>query len=746
MTIRTRNNKALRILVVAFSMFLSIGGSATVHASEPPGEISESQEASQELISKIVTRSLEKYRSLTTYQDKVTMALTMISKDEDGEEVPQEHASEGTISFLRPNRMALISDDTSVVCDGKQLWVHRPQFGQYTVTEVSEKLDLLEQMGDSSMGSTPVHPVALVMTTEGEDLLKIAPAIKSLDRIEEAERNGRPGHRIHGIIEFGEPMPDTPLSFDFWIDEETGLLRELHIDLTPMYKQFGADAPEADEEEEAFSPPKIETAQMVLSFDEIVLNAEIPADRFVFKPGEDDRKVSEFFFAGQDQTKQLELIGKPAPLISGKDLEDKPFSLADLKGKVVVLDFWATWCSPCVQAMPSMQKISERYADKPVVLVGINRDAEGQEKAVRKLLKKKKKIQFRQYMDADGKAGEAYCIRGIPCTVLIDKEGVIQDIETGFSGEDALSEKIDDVLKGKPIHDAEELAVRIKEMKAYADEEEEGEGDDTTVATSAGLEEYLEDRLVKGERIGGQVNGHQMRKFDVDGDGQLELILPDWQGSLTIISASGSEHRRVRLKGAGRRRSLTAFEPVRKGDDVLWLVAFSEYTGSSMAQKVSVALYDAEGTRLWSYRPDLPSKLGSDATIAAGDLTGDGAPEMVVGLNTFKMQRQGSNNWSHGRQRGYLLVFDEQGNRLCQRRLGRRLDFVSVMPAVQDGQGPAVICGGDSELRTYRLDLSKAQPSEHTEPENAAPKPSSDAKGEKKRADDAADTGDVGGE
>ena len=95
-----------------------------------------------------------------------------------------------------------------------------------------------------------------------------------------------------------------------------------------------------------------------------------------------------------------------------------------------------------------MQKVADRYKDKSVVMLGINRDTEGMEKAISKLLEKKN-ITLRQYMDKDGKAGEAYHVSGIPCIVLIDAQGVLHDVETGYApgGEDALSEKIDKLLK-----------------------------------------------------------------------------------------------------------------------------------------------------------------------------------------------------------------------------------------------------------------------------------------------------------
>ena len=78
-------------------------------------------------------------------------------------------------------------------------------------------------------------------------------------------------------------------------------------------------------------------------------------------------------FAGR--MARLELIGKPAPPIAATDVDGKPVSLADLAGKVVLIDFWATWCPPCVASIPAYKAIAEKYHDKGFVILGVNVDA-----------------------------------------------------------------------------------------------------------------------------------------------------------------------------------------------------------------------------------------------------------------------------------------------------------------------------------------------------------------------------------
>ena len=75
---------------------------------------------------------------------------------------------------------------------------------------------------------------------------------------------------------------------------------------------------------------------------------------------------------GGDPGTESPLVGKPAPDFALDLLGGKKFRLAEAKGKVVVLDFWATWCGPCLQAMPQVEKVAGEFRDQGVQLVAVN--------------------------------------------------------------------------------------------------------------------------------------------------------------------------------------------------------------------------------------------------------------------------------------------------------------------------------------------------------------------------------------
>ncbi len=142
-------------------------------------------------------------------------------------------------------------------------------------------------------------------------------------------------------------------------------------------------------------------------------------------------------------------VGKPAIAFSLKTPEGKEVTLESLKGRIVVLDFWATWCGPCKMAMPSLQKLHERYAGKPVSIIGVNCMEQDPEEAVK--YTKKEKFTYMQLLGGDELAA-AYGVSGIPTLIVIDAKGNVLGSEVGFSPvlEKKLSTEIDAALGAKP--------------------------------------------------------------------------------------------------------------------------------------------------------------------------------------------------------------------------------------------------------------------------------------------------------
>jgi thiol-disulfide isomerase/thioredoxin len=126
--------------------------------------------------------------------------------------------------------------------------------------------------------------------------------------------------------------------------------------------------------------------------------------------------------------------GQPAPEIQLKDLSGKPVSLASFKGKVVIVDFWASWCGPCRQSMPVLERLSKTYKDKGLVILGVNVDNDV--KSASKFLAEVP-VSFVVVNDASKSVAKAYAPPTMPSSYIVDRDGRVRRVHAGFKSADA---------------------------------------------------------------------------------------------------------------------------------------------------------------------------------------------------------------------------------------------------------------------------------------------------------------------
>ena len=141
--------------------------------------------------------------------------------------------------------------------------------------------------------------------------------------------------------------------------------------------------------------------------------------------------VMAFFLGAQNEENTKSLVGKDAPQFSLQTTDDKTVNLADEKGNVVLIDFWATWCPPCRKSLPGLQKISED-ADLKAKGLKVYAVNSGEEKDVAKSYCEQNKLTFTVPLDADNSVGKQYLVRGIPTTVVIGRDQKIKQVFIGF--------------------------------------------------------------------------------------------------------------------------------------------------------------------------------------------------------------------------------------------------------------------------------------------------------------------------
>ena len=142
--------------------------------------------------------------------------------------------------------------------------------------------------------------------------------------------------------------------------------------------------------------------------------------------------------------------GRPAPEIDGVTLDGRPLKLSDYRGKVVLLVFWASWCGPCVAAIPEERALAEKYKDRPFAVLGV--DCKDKLDAARQVVAAER-VTWPSWHDGDGTDGDGpivdrYHIRGYPATFLIDDKGVIRHRDLSDEALDRAVAKLLDEMAG----------------------------------------------------------------------------------------------------------------------------------------------------------------------------------------------------------------------------------------------------------------------------------------------------------
>jgi peroxiredoxin/outer membrane lipoprotein-sorting protein len=167
-----------------------------------------------------------------------------------------------------------------------------------------------------------------------------------------------------------------------------------------------------------------------------------PDNLFAFEPPKNWKEEDLLVLPGEER---LKLTGQTAANFSLKTLSGESFSLADAKGKTVVVDFWATWCPPCREEMPHLEKLYNELTPQGVVFAGISNEETGTIKS----FVKKNNYTMPVLLDPKREVQSRYGVHYFPTLLVIDGQGVIREHVTGSRSEAALRRLITGVTKSK---------------------------------------------------------------------------------------------------------------------------------------------------------------------------------------------------------------------------------------------------------------------------------------------------------
>ncbi len=408
------------------------------------------------------------YAGLDGFKVKVTIALTVEQK---GQKQEQEFIQNFAVE--KPNKFSYALDSAqgkaSIVSDGKEVSLFMSTHDKYAVEEAPPTFSELFKnpivLGSIGFGNAGGVMVAIVSDDPAANMLGGAQKVE-----------------YGGIVELGETechlIKATQEQFDWelWIDAgKEPLVRQFKPDLAKAFARLA----KSQDQPSPFAEMKITN---IVSYTDWDTAPKFDKSTFVFKAPENAQRVDSMMELVTGRTQEepapSELLGKPAPQIELELLAGGHLNLASLKGeKIVILDFWATWCGPCVRAMPIIEKVVAKYKDKGVELYAVNLQ-EGPDE-IKTFLEANKLPDVVVALDKDAKAARDYGANAIPQTVIIGKDGTVQVVKVGLlpNLEEALSKDLDALLEGKDLA-AETLAEYKAKSEARA--KKRGDAEDAT--------------------------------------------------------------------------------------------------------------------------------------------------------------------------------------------------------------------------------------------------------------------------
>lgn len=119
------------------------------------------------------------------------------------------------------------------------------------------------------------------------------------------------------------------------------------------------------------------------------------------------------------------------PVFTLRDLEDKDHSSTDWKGKVVLIDFWATWCAGCRETIPALTRLKEKYGENGLAVVGVSLDKGSKSKVAK--FATKYKVNYQVLLDSEDTLSKVFGFEGLPSLYLFDREGRLLKAMTGYT-------------------------------------------------------------------------------------------------------------------------------------------------------------------------------------------------------------------------------------------------------------------------------------------------------------------------
>jgi len=573
-----------------------------------------------------------------------------------------------------------------VVCnDGKLSATIAELPGQVLVKDVPPELTLKSIYSDRMLaaalsGGLPGTPPQLTLLLAEDPLKMLLRGVEQTTLAEPGTIDQRGCYRLRLSRRDGAVI--------YWIDRETYVVRRIEFPTGQLRRMFARSVQVGD-------------VSLVAELTGARFDAPIEASRFQFDMPAGAAQVKFFVPPSPAQ-----LLGKKVPDFNFTNLDGNPVTPASIAGKITILDFWATWCSPCRRSLPVLSKVMERYKDNngiAALAVSVDGSAVGNQELVDAF--SEWGVNLPVARDPAGNSRSLFHSSGIPATFIIGADGIVQDFEIGAKPdlETVLPEKLDKLLAKEDLY-REPLAEYNKQLEAYeraleaskagspeGPRAEEVKIPEAEIAPRSQPKTFKLAPLWKCDEL--KAPGNILVVEQPDGSPRL-LVVDAWK-SIAEVGTDGKLLATHQLD-IDRMEVVSTLRTAAGADG-------KRYYAAVAAAQQRFHLFDAQFNRLLSFPKDaLTNPHQGIADVELADLDGDGAAEACVGywgvVGVQAVSFQGKRLWSNRSVTNVEKIAvagpDPQGRRalLCT-------NFGSLAKIDADGKRQGEIAVGNLMLR-----------------------------------------------
>lgn len=697
-------SRRLLLCIVAIGLFAS--GCNT--ASSPQAASSSPEQ--------LLARMVEVYHAAQSYADSGQVRLSYDGRNH------VEQTYDFSVTFERPNKLRMHCYHASIVCDGKKLRATIDEVpnqvlslnapAELTTTAIYENEALRSALTEAPAGGS----VQLALLLDEKPLLPVLAGAQSTTLLPAKTIDDRPCIGVQVRRDDG--------LLTFWIDEASYIVRRIEYPIDELHKFLSRDE-------------NISNLAVVVDLKGARIDQPVAPVAFQFEMPAGAKAVAEFQSIPRPEPPSP-LLGKQIPefrfnIAAVKPGDRKPVTRDALSGKIVVLDFWATWCGPCFQSLPNLEQVYHRYKDNSRVAflaVSIDRlpppgpkasavstggkDEDGSDDQALLTAFREAKLSVPIVRDTEQFARVSFGVQQIPTMFILGPDGTVQDYEVGYNPELAreLPERLDKLLSGQSIFaDAQaRYEARLREYEAQFRPEDGGSN--LPRAAIAPRSEPITLRLTKLWSSTAVKQPGNILVVEHEPDSPQILVNDGWK-SVAVLNAKGEllKTHELTLPSEPEEGIVSFLRTAVDSDGKRYFVGVA-----STRQQLHV--FDPAFKRLFSY-PEGTS-VGGIADVQLGDLDGDGHPEINIGyydvVGVQNVALDGKRRWANralanvyrmavgspdaakhrlllcANQRGSIVPIDDTGRDRPPIAVGTRL-LRAVFAADLNGDGVSEYCG-----------------------------------------------------